>query len=134
MIKNPRIRLLLGIVLGGFAGVSLCVSILPLVLQMIGAGDQTALAYQLAPYIPHAALVWAVGGWAVARTGITVAGATILSIVGLVSGTLLAYFGLGSEARLLGGGAFGGAFYGFLGGLILGRILEVPPPDDAEET
>ena len=113
---------------------SLCVSILPLVLQMIGAGDQTALAYQLAPYILHAALVWAVGGWAVARTGITVAGATIMSFVGLVSGTLLAYFGLGGEARLLGGGAFGGAFYGFVAGLILGRILESPLADETEET
>jgi hypothetical protein len=134
MIKNSRVRMLIGVVLGGFAGVSLCVSILPLVLQMIGAGDQIAIAYRLAPFILYAGLFWAAGGWAVARAGIPLASASILAIVGLVSGLLLAWFGLGNEIRLLAGGGFGGVLYGFLGGLILGRILETPAPDETEET
>ena len=90
---------------------------------MIGAGDQSAIAYRLSPYVVYTALVWAAGGWSVTRAGQSLAGAFILAVVGLATGILLAWFGLGGEMRLSGDGAFGGMVYGFLGGLILGRVL-----------
>ena len=133
MIRNTHIRRLLGILLGGFAGVSLCVSILPLVMQMIGAGDFTAIAFRLQPYWHQTALVWAAGGWSVTRTAAPLAGSFILGVVGLASGIILAKYGLHSEVRLLFAGAFGGLLYGFLGGLILGRVLSAPPPDKAAD-
>ena len=55
MFRKPAIRILVGLVLGALAGVSLCLSVLPLVLQMAGLGDQTALAYYLKRLLPHAA-------------------------------------------------------------------------------
>ena len=132
MIRNNHIRRLLGILLGGFSGISLCLSILPMVMEMIGAGDQTAVAYRLSPYILYVALVWAAGGWAVTRTEGPLAAAFTLAVVGLVSGTMLAYFGLHNEVRLLLAGALSGLVYGFLGGLILGRVLCAPPTGKAD--
>lgn len=133
MINNIHIRRVLGILLGGFAGVSLCVSILPMVMQMIGVGDQAAVAYRLSPYMFQVGLVWAAGGWSVTRTAAPLAGSFILGIVGLASGIILAVYGLHSEARIVAAGAFGGLLYGFLGGLILGRILTAPPPVTEDE-
>jgi len=104
-----------------------------MVIQMVGAGDQAAVAYRLSVFFPYAALVWAAGGWSVTRTAAPLAGALVLAVVGLVSGFLLAYYGLAPEPRLLISGAFAGLLYGFLGGLILGRILSAPPPAPAEE-
>lgn len=127
MIRNMHIRRLLGILLGGFAGISLCLSILPMVVEMIGAGDQSAVAFRLSPYVFYVALVWAAGGWTITRTAIPLAGAVILAAVGLVTGIMLAYFGLDMGIRLLAAGAFGGLVYGFLGGLILGRVLCAEP-------
>lgn len=133
MIRNIHLRRLLGLLLGGFAGISLCLSILPMVIQMIGAGDQTAVAFRLGSYFPYVALIWAAGGWSVTRTAAPLAGALTMAVVGLVSGLMLAYFGLAPEPRLLMAGAFAGLLYGFLGGLILGRILSAPPPAEMEE-
>ena len=129
MMRNKLLRTLLGIVLGGLGGVSLCISVLPTVLQMTGAGDQMALSYHLAPYIVHTALIWAAGGWAVTRSGSPLAGGLTMAVVGLVTGMLLVVLGLDAEAKLLAGGACGGVVYGFLGGLILGRITEAPAPE-----
>jgi hypothetical protein len=133
MIRNIHIRRLLGIMLGGFAGVSLCVSILPMVMEMIGVGDQTAVAFRLSPYVFQAGLVWAAGGWSVTRTAAPLGGAFIMGIVGLASGIILAAYGLHHEARVVAAGAFGGLLYGFLGGLILGRVLAAPPSDAEAE-
>ena len=132
MFSNRHVRWFLGILLGGLAGVSLCLSILPTLMAMIGAGDQSAIAYRLSPYVVYTALVWAAGGWSVTRAGVSMAGAFILAVVGLATGILLAWFGLGGEMRLLATGAFGGMVYGFLGGLILGRVLSAPPTGEAE--
>jgi len=133
MIGNTYIRRALGILLGGLSGASLCLSILPLVMQMIGAGAEISVAYRLSPYLIYTALVWAAGGWSVTRTVGPLPGGLTLAIVGLVTGLLLAWFGLGHEARLLAGGAFGGLVYGFLGGLILGQILIDPASIKADE-
>jgi hypothetical protein len=133
MTNNIHIRRVIGILLGGFAGVSLCLSILPMVMEMIGVGDQTAVAYRLSPYIFQTALVWAAGGWSVTRTNAPLAGSMILGVVGLTSGIILAVYGLHTEAKIVAAGAFGGLLYGFLGGLILGRILALPSPVSKDE-
>lgn len=123
MISNIHIRRVLGILLGGFAGVSLCAGILPRVMEMVGIGDQTAVAYRLSPYIFQTALVWAAGGWSVTRRATPQAGAFIMGIVGLASGIILAVYGLHNEARIVAAGAIGGLLYGILGGFVLGRVL-----------
>ena len=133
MIRNTHLRRLLGALLGGLAGVSFCLSILPMVMHMIGAGDETAVAYRLSPYLVYTVLVWAAGGWSVTRTAAPLAGAVILAVVGLVTGLLLAWFGLDHGVRLFAAGALGGLFYGFLGGLILSRVAGIPPTDQESE-
>lgn len=132
MVGNIHIRRVLGILLGGFAGVSLCVSILPMVMEMIGVGNQAAVAYRLSPYVLQSALVWAAGGFSVTRLANPLGGAVIMGIVGLATGIILAVYGLNSEAKIVAAGAFGGLLYGALGGMILGRILSthVPAKDD----
>jgi len=123
MITKSRLRLLGGMVLGACAGTSLCLSILPLVLFQAGIGDETTLARLLFPYVPHTALIWAVGAWAVSRTRITVASGLVLGSTGLASGLFLMFAALHPAPKILAVGGVTGLIYGFLGGLLLSRLL-----------
>ncbi len=83
MIRNPKLRALVGVVLGACAAASLTLSVLPLVLFQAKIGDESTLAYLLSRFLPHMALIWAVGGWAVSRATTVLAGAVTLGITGL---------------------------------------------------
>ena len=126
MIKNNLIRHLLGFLLGGLAGLSFCISILPVALELVGAGSQSYLGIILSQYAIHAALIWAVGGWSVARAGFLKAGMVILGVVGLSTGALLVAKGITPDPNYLAAGSLGGLVYGMIGGMILGRILSRP--------
>jgi hypothetical protein len=132
MIRNPLLRALLGALLGAFAGTSLALSVLPVALRWGGFGDDLELTRQLSRFVPHAAAICAGGGWAAARTGFPLAGGIAMALAGLAAGLVVAAVGMTRAplALVLAGAA--GLFYGFLGGLIIARIL-VPPPDDYEE-
>jgi hypothetical protein len=134
MIRNRFLRVLIGLALGGLAGVSLCVSVLPAVLDMAGLGASLALGYFMKQYIAHAALIMAIGGWSAVRVRQPLAGALVLGPAGLATGLYLSFMGLSGEPRALIFGALGGLVYGALGGLILGRISAPAsrPGDDDE--
>lgn len=130
MFSNPVIRFLVAAVLGALTGVSLCIAILPLALQMAGIGDNAALSYYLSRLMVHAALVMGAGGLAVARTRHPLAGAPVLALTGLALAVYLVGVGLTSAPKPLVVGGLAGLIYGMLGGLILGRILAAPAVDD----
>jgi hypothetical protein len=130
MTTNPLVRNLLGIVLGGCAGFSLAVSVLPMALSMARFGDQLALAGVLAPMWPWSALLVAAGGWNVARLGAPLFGMLILGVAGLAAALLTVGGGLGLVAGPMAVGGLAGAVYGALGGLILGRVLARPATEE----
>jgi hypothetical protein len=130
MIKHRWIRLTLGTVLGGFAGLSLTSSILPMVLSFMGLGEDLFFRWQLSGYAAHAALLFAVGGWAAVRTDIPMAAAAVLGVVGAIGGVVLSFWSFGSEIDFLLACGIGGGFYGFLGGLLLGTVLRSPGPQE----
>jgi hypothetical protein len=123
MIRNNVLRYLLGIVLAGMAGLSFCLSILPVALEIVGAGSQIQLAAVLSRLAPFSALLWAAGGYAVARAGFLKAGMVIMVVVGVATGLLLVGRGLAADPRWLTAGALAGLVYGLVGGMILGRVL-----------
>jgi len=135
MISNRFVRYATALLLGALAGVSLCISVLPLALQASGVGDELALGFYLKRYALHAALIMAVGGWSVTRVRHPLAGALVFGPAGLVTALYLATIGLGRDPRAMAAAAISGLVYGLLGGLILGRVLArpaAPPPDEPD--
>lgn len=124
MIKRRWVRLTLGVILGGAAGLSFNSSILPMAISTLGSTDSFFVRWALGEYAAYMTLLWAIGGWAVAKTGIPKAGAVILGIVGVASGLFLCYLALGTEMSLLLISAIAGGVYGLVGGALLGRILQ----------
>lgn len=122
MIRNPRIRQLLAVVLAGLAGMSFTVSVLPLTLYQAGVGDEPVLIRLLSGWLLPIMALWSVGGWGARRPPRQVAGALVLGITGAISGMLLGAVALHPGLRILGVGALTGLVYGFLGGLIIHRV------------
>lgn len=134
MIKNTKLRLLIGAVLGAGAGASLCLSILPTVLFQAQVGDETTLAFLFSPYVIYIALIWVVGAWAVTRTGFVLGGGLVLGLTGLASSLFLVLIALHPAVKILAVAGLTGSIYGFLGGLLLSRVLTDTVPTDAELT
>ena len=132
MTSNRHVRYLVGLVLGGCAGLSLTVSILPMALYLGRFGEQLELTMALAPLWPWVVLVWAAGGLSVGRVAAPRPGMAILTVVGLVTGGLTVAFGLGTLPAAMFMGVMVGGVYGGLGGMLLGRILTPPPPEESE--
>ncbi|MBK7670190.1 MAG: hypothetical protein IPJ24_02195 [bacterium] len=130
MLRSPVARYALGVSLGALAGASLCLSVLPMGLQMAGYGSRLALGYYLSRYIPFAALVMAAGGWGVVRSRHPLAAMAVFSLAGLGTGLMLTGVALERAPRLMAAGAAAGWVYGLLGGLVLGRILAPPVVDE----
>lgn len=130
MIKKPIFRHLMGIVLGGLAGLSFCISILPVALEIVGAGTQAYLGLILSQYALYSALLWAAGGWSVARAGFMKAGIIIMAIVGVSAGGLLVAKAIMPDPKFLLAGGLAGLVYGLVGGLLLGRVLSRPASQD----
>jgi hypothetical protein len=74
-------------------------------------------------------MAWAVGGWAVQRTGDKKLGAIVLGIVGLITGMVFTGVGIGTEINVLLTGGGGALLYGAIGGMIIGDALRDPPAD-----
>lgn len=117
------LRLAGGVILGGFAGLSLTSSVLPGALSVAAQLDSFFVRWKLSDFAAHTSLVWAIGGWAVVKTGIPRAGALILGLLGLVSGALLAMGSFGNDLKLIALSALAAGFYGAIGGMLLGRVL-----------
>jgi hypothetical protein len=126
MIKNRMIRLGLGTILGGFAGLSLTSSILPTVLSTIGVGDPFFNRFALSGYAAHVTLVWALGGWISVRLDSPKLAMTVLGLVGVISGVALVMLSIGSSTSLLLAGGIAGGLYGMVGGLLIGTVFRTP--------
>jgi len=132
MFRSSLARYTAGVILGALAGASLCLSVLPTGLQWAGYGNHLAIAHYLSRLTLFAVLVMAAGGFAVARGRHPLVGMSVFSLAGLGTGLMLAGMGLDRSPRLLAVASATGWLYGLLGGLILGRILAVPPADEAD--
>lgn len=133
MLRSPLARHAAGVALGALAGASLCLSVLPMGLQVAGYGSHLAIGAYLARFTPFAAAIMAAGGWGVARSRHPLHAMAVFSMAGLAAGLLLAGYGLSREARLMAAGTGAGWLYGLLGGLVIGRILAPPAADDRDD-
>ncbi len=121
-MRHPIVRQLICTFLGALAGASFCLSVLPVALQFGGAGHPDYAAMALQRHLAPCALIWAVGGWAVARAGFLKAGMIILAVVGVSTGLVLTGLSIAMVPAYLAAAGLGGLVYGLVGGMILGRI------------
>lgn len=135
-IMSIRFRSIGATLLSSFAGLSLTTNIIPSAMEFTGNMDSFSARWGLGGYAVYSMMAWAVGGWAVQRTGDKKMGAIILGFVGMVTGLLFTGVGIGTEIKLLltGGGA--ALLYGAIGGMIIGDALRNPPvdPDNPDAT
>jgi len=117
-------------ILGGFAGLSLTSNIIPSAMSLTGAMDSFTARWDLGGYAVYSVLIWAVGGWAVQKTGNKLFGAIILGTVGLLSGLTFTLLGVGTQLNIVLTGTGASFLYGAIGGMILGDALANPIPDD----
>jgi hypothetical protein len=128
-IMGIRFRSVGATVLGGFAGLSLTTNVIPSSLSLIGLTDSFSARWGLGGYAVYSVMAWAVGGWAVQRTGDKKLGAIVLGIVGLITGMVFTGVGIGTEINVLLTGGGGALLYGAIGGMIIGDALRDPPAD-----
>ncbi|MDD2852929.1 MAG: hypothetical protein PHY09_13650 [Desulfuromonadaceae bacterium] len=128
-VMSIKFRSVGAMLLSSFAGLSLTTTIIPSAMEFSGTMDSFSARWGLGGYAVYSMMAWAVGGWAVQRTGDKKLGAIVLGFVGLVTGLLFTGVGLGTELNLFltGGGA--GLLYGAVGGMIIGDALRDPPAD-----
>jgi hypothetical protein len=129
-VMSIKLRSIGATVLSSFAGLSLTTNIIPSAMSLVLGMDSFSARWGLGGFAVYSMLAWAVGGWAVQRTGDKKLGAVILGFVGLVTGLLFTGVGIGTEMNLLltGGGA--ALLYGAIGGMIIGDALRGPYVDE----
>lgn len=127
MISKNWLRYLLGVILGGAAGLSLTATVLPLLLSLAGLGEEFLIRWDLGGYAAHCVLAFAFGGWLIAKL---VAkpwhGSLILGGIGLAGGVFLAFVVYAGEMNWLLLMAVIACAYGAVGGLLLGHVLKKP--------
>ncbi len=131
MIKNRMLRLAIGTILGGFAGLSLTSSILPTALSALGIGDPFFNRFALSGYAAHVTLVWALCGWVIVRLDRPRLAMSLLGLAGVLSGVLLIVVSFGAKTSLLLTGGISGGLYGLVAGLLLGTVLRSPNHSEA---
>jgi len=116
--------------LGGLAGLSLISNVIPSAMEFTGSMDSFTARWDLGGYAVYSVMAWAVGGWAVQKTGSKMLGAIILGFVGLTSGLVFTANGIGTQMNVLLTGGGVALLYGAIGGLIIGDALRNPPAED----
>lgn len=129
-VMGIKLRSVGATILGGFAGLSLTANVIPSAMSMTSTMDSFSARWGLGGYAVYSVLAWAVGGWAVQKTGDKKLGAIILGSVGLTSGLLFTAAGIGTDVDILMTGGGAALLYGAIGGMIIGDALRNPPPDD----
>lgn len=128
-IMGIRFRAIGATILASFAGLSLTTNIIPSSISMMGLMDSFSARWELGGFAVYSMMAWAVGGWAVQKTGDKRMGAVILGIVGLTTGLLFTGVGIGTNFNVLLAGGGAALLYGAIGGLIIGDALRNPPSD-----
>lgn len=128
MISKRWLRLTLGAILGGAAGLSLTTTILPLALSTAGMEEvfPGAIRWDLAGYAAHCVLAFAVGGWLLARIGNSRFGPLLLGGIGMLCGVALGLQVYPGELEWTAFMTVASGAYGAIGGLLLGLILQKP--------
>ena len=122
-IMGIRLRPVVAVFLGGFAGLSLTSTILPTVISILGVTDDFSARLDLAGYAVYSFMVWALGGWMCQRRASAQAGAVILGLIGLLSAAVFAALAYGAAQEVLLICAAAGLAYGTFGGLLIALAL-----------
>ena len=133
-IMSIKLRAVGATILSSFAGLSLTTTIIPTAMETMGVLDTYSARWAFGGFAVYSMMAWAVGGWAVQRSGSKWLGAIILGIVGLVTGLLFTGVGVGTEPNVLLTGGVAGLLYGAVGGLIIGDALRGPFVDESDPT
>lgn len=133
-IMSIRFRAIGAAVLSSFAGLSLTTTIIPAAMETLGVMDSFSARWDLGGFAVYSMMAWAVGGWAVHRSGNKWLGAMILGFVGLVTGLLFTGVGIGTGINVLMTGGGAALLYGAVGGLIIGDALRSPEVDESDPT
>ncbi len=124
-----RFRAIGATLLASFAGLSLTTNIIPSAISMMGLMDSFSARWGLGGFAVYSMMAWAVGGWAVQKTGDKRMGAIVLGTVGLITGLLFTAVGIGTAPNILLAGGGAALLYGAIGGMIIGDALRDPPAD-----
>ncbi|MDU0460447.1 MAG: hypothetical protein RW306_17090 [Geobacteraceae bacterium] len=133
-VMGIKLRSTAATLLGGCAGLSLTSNVIPSALSFTGAMDSFTARWSLGGYAIYSVMAWAVGGWAVQKTGDKKPGAILLGSVGLASGLLFTWAGVGTELDVLLTGSIAALLYGAIGGMIIADALRNPPEDVQDQT
>lgn len=128
-VMSIRFRAIGATLLASFAGLSLTTNIIPSALSMMGYMDSFTARWDLGGYAVYSMMAWAVGGWAVQKTGDKRMGAIVLGTVGLISGFLFTGVGISTALNILLTGGAAALLYGAIGGMIIGDALRDPLAD-----
>ena len=131
-IMSIKLRALGATIIGSFAGLSLTTTIIPTAMETLVGIDTYAARWELGGFAVYSMMAWAVGGWAVQRSGAKWPGAIILGFVGLATGLLFTGVGIGTQTGLLLVGGGSALLYGAVGGLIIGDALRSPRVDESD--
>lgn len=131
-IMSIKLRAVGAALLCSFAGLSLTTTILPTAMETMGLMDTYSARWALGGFAVYSMMAWAVGGWAVQRSGSKWHGAIILGFVGLATGLLFTGVGIGTEGSVLLTGGVAALLYGAVGGLIIGDALQSAPVDESD--
>jgi hypothetical protein len=129
MISKKWLRYTLGVILGGFAGLSLTATILPMAMSLAGLKDDFMIRWDLGGYAAHCVLAFAFGGWLITRVGKIWTGPLLLGGVGLLCGGTLGMVVYAGESSWMMFMAVAAGAYGSIGGLLLGHVLQKPADD-----
>ena len=133
-IMSIRLRAVGATLISSFAGLSLTTTIIPTAMETLVGIDTFSARWALGGFAVYSMMAWAVGGWAVQRTGDKRLGAIILGFVGLVTGLVFTGVGIGTESNVLMTGGGAALLYGAIGGLIIGDALRSPVVDESDPT
>jgi len=122
-MAKGRIRVVLGVILGGCAGLSLITSIFPLLVGSVSGIESFFIRMEVSGYASHTIILWALGGGVVGRWGGSKVGAASLGTCGLIAGAWLSFFVLRASLPIALAGTLGALTYGLVGGLILGTVF-----------
>ncbi|MHB8057765.1 MAG: hypothetical protein ACYDHC_07710 [Desulfuromonadaceae bacterium] len=131
-IMGIRFRAVGATILASFAGLSLTTNIIPSAISMMGMMDSFSARWGMGGFAVYSMMAWAVGGWAVQKTGDKRMGAIVLGSVGLITGLLFTAVGIGTAINIMMTGGGAALLYGAIGGMIIGDALRDPPADPAD--
>jgi len=126
MFSKRWLRLILGAILGGAAGLSLTATILPMALSIAGLKEDFMIRWDLGGYAAHSVLAFGFGGWLIARIGNSRFAPLLLGGIGIICGGALGLVVYPGELEWTAFMAVAGGAYGAIGGLLLGLVLQKP--------